>query len=139
MSRDELAKHVEEIYQTRLKNDVETTLTFFAEDGVFRFAAAPELGLFPPPVSKRTDRESMLRELLATWEWLELENWVATVDGSRAAVRYTLKVKFAPTGDVVTTELFDHLSFDESGSITEFVEFADTAQVAQLLTKLQGS
>lgn len=132
MEKEELKVRLKEIYDARLKNDVDRTLQYFSEGSVFRIAGDNSEGLLPPAVSTRTEREKVLRQLIESWEWIEFETWKAVIEENQVVVQYVLKLRFIPTGEVIRTEVVDVLTFDDAGYITELVDFVDTDQVRRL-------
>lgn len=122
---------VEGFYRSRLANDVDECLKYFAPDANCRIAGSPEAS----PVAVSANDESSLRrhlsELIAAWDWRAHEVESMTVDGDRAAVHFRLTTAFKPTGDVVSTEVVDLFTV-RNGKIVSFVEFVDTALVAKV-------
>jgi ketosteroid isomerase-like protein len=55
------------------------------------------------------------------------------IDGERAAVHSRVKIRYVPRNMTVTTDLLDTFHFRD-GKIVEFVEFADTALVKDLMS-----
>ena len=76
-----------------------------------------------------------LREALggfiATFEFVERQILNELVEGDRAAVR--LIVRYNPTNTTRTTECLDLLKFQD-GKIIELTEFADTAQIRDMMS-----
>lgn len=136
MKREETLKHLENLYDARLSNCVENIVPLFADTGVFRISCEEPGLLFPPPVSTAEGRKEVLEVLIASWEWLELKDWLPIVDGRNAAARYVLRARHVPSGEELSCEMCDQITFDESGKVTEFVEFVDTGHVEKLAQKL---
>jgi len=72
--------------------------------------------------------------LVAAFDILDLTLLTSVIEGNKAAMHWWVTIKHNPTGEVRDTELFDLLTI-ESGRIASFVQFADTALIARLMTQ----
>ena len=119
-------------YAARIRGDVETTVGFFTNDAVFALAGAKEAS----PVAMRcTDRESLrsaMSGLVGAFEFKDHQIVSLIVEGPRAAVHTRARVRATGSGEEVTTEMVDLVTFRD-GKIASFLEFCDTALAAKLL------
>jgi ketosteroid isomerase-like protein len=72
-----------------------------------------------------------LEELIRVWQWRAFDPRAIVIDGGQIAVHYSLTATFTPTGQTVTTEVVDLITFDGFKVLT-FTQFVDTAALAQL-------
>jgi ketosteroid isomerase-like protein len=70
--------------------------------------------------------------LIALFEFIDRNIICMVIDGERAAVHSRVKIKYVPQNRIVTTDLLDTFHFRD-GKIVEFVEFADTALIKNLM------
>jgi ketosteroid isomerase-like protein len=132
--RASIEKLIKDAYVARTAKDLDSVMRFFAPDATFQFAGSPAAS----PAAVRVQGAASLRAtfgaLIAAFDILELTLLASVIEGNRAATHWRVKIKHNPTGEVHDTELFD-LWTVEDGRISSFVQFADTALVANLMPR----
>ena len=131
MSRSDIEALVHHIYAVRASNDAAKSAGLFAPGATFQLAGSPGPGRVA--ATSGDDMHAMMQSLVAAWEWLEHDILDLVVEGDKAAVHYRAKMRFIPTNQVVTTDLFDLVTF-AGGKIVRLVEFCDTALATDLIT-----
>jgi ketosteroid isomerase-like protein len=138
MSREEMERLVRDVYGARLGNNLEAARNYFSPDSCFTLNGCPKASPIALSLSGKPAIDQLLTTLFETWEWLEQDIHHSLIDGDRAAVHYRLKVRFKPTGEIITTQICDLLRL-RSGKLMEITQFLDTALVGQLMGQLGGS
>ncbi|WP_161604749.1 nuclear transport factor 2 family protein [Roseiconus nitratireducens] len=133
MDRASFENRLKRIYDVRCEGDVDAALECFREDAVFRISTANET-LLPRTAAAPALLRDVMTQLFEVWDWQEILEWKAVIDGNEAAIRYRLKATFVPNGQQITTEIFDQITLDDDGLVTEFVQFLDTAEVLKVVT-----
>ncbi|MEM7250141.1 MAG: nuclear transport factor 2 family protein [Pseudomonadota bacterium] len=132
MNRDKIMHSLDELYRTRLTNDPSVCIHCFADDGALRLSGTLPNGDPMPAAQGRAALSAALKELTDTWRWRERETLSLTIDGNQAAVRYRLTTDHIPSGQVIVTEIMDHVRFDDDARVLEVVEYVDTALIERL-------
>jgi ketosteroid isomerase-like protein len=125
MNRAEMESAVHATYQTRLSNDAVQTAALFTPTARFLMVGS-EPAATAPQVATAAQIGEAMQTVIGLWQWLDYQPLSTLIDGNRVAAHYRVSMRFVPTGDVVDTELFDLMTF-ENGKLTELVEFYDTA------------
>ena len=131
MNRAEIERLVTHIYAVRKLNDSAKAAGLFAPDAVFEMAGSAGPGRIAARVQGHVDMSDMMGALVNAWEWLDHEISDLVIDGNRAAIRYWQR--FIPTNQVVATDLFDLVTFNDAGTIVHMVEVRDTARASDLI------
>jgi ketosteroid isomerase-like protein len=133
MNRAEIERLVTHIYAVRKLNDAAKAAGLFAPDAVFELAGSAGPGRIAARVQGHVGMSDMMGALVNAWEWLDHEVSDLVIDGNRAAIRYKTRQRFIPTNQVVVTDLFDLVTFNDAGKIVHMVEFCDTALASDLI------
>ena len=109
----------------RVTDDVDTLVSFFTDDGVFRI-----VGFGEAATGKEAIR-SALQGIVQEFEFLEWKQTNVFVNGNDLAARHRLKVRHRKTGTTTDTETSEFLVMS-NGHCSSFVQFADTALIQDL-------
>lgn len=131
-SRAGLLAIIERSYAARRRGDAGEATADFHDDGSFRFAASGTASKLAGTVRGKQQIRDLVSQLTEAFTFLDQEFISIVIEGERASVHSNTTLRHNPTGVQVTTEILDHFLFKD-GKIIEFVEFADTALVSQLL------
>jgi ketosteroid isomerase-like protein len=131
MTRAEIESFVRDLYASRLSNDVEKCLAHFTPSSSFRIAGSMKSSSIARVSRSLESIRKQLEELIRVWQWRAFDPRAIVIDGGQIAVHYSLTATFTPTGQTVTTEVVDLITFDGFKVLT-FTQFVDTAALAQL-------
>lgn len=133
MKRSDVEACVRHIYSVRNLNDAEKAADLFAPGAVFQLAGSAGPARIAVKAEGPADMRELMGSLVAAWEWISHDIKDVVIDGDRAAVHYHTRQRFIPTNQIVETELFDLVTF-EDGKIARLVEFCDTALASDLIS-----
>ncbi len=133
MDRGQVERLLAEAYAARRRGDVDGICACFADNPSFVMAGARETSPIAVQCTDSTTFRTVMNGMIATFEWLDQEILAMIIDGPKAAVHWRGRVRSTLTGDEVVTELVDVITVRDS-KIQSFVEFADTALAAKLMT-----
>jgi ketosteroid isomerase-like protein len=126
---------IDSFYRSRLANDVSRCLAHMAPEATIRIAGSPDSS----PIASSSKSPGAMRQhvaqLVGGWDWHSQKIHSVTIQDDRAAIHYELTTTFKPTNTRVTSELIDLLTVRD-GKITSYIEFVDTALVANLASKV---
>ncbi|MEO0794056.1 MAG: nuclear transport factor 2 family protein [Verrucomicrobiota bacterium] len=128
MDRSQIEQALNCLYESRLDNDTNRCACCFAEDANISIAGTESVNTKLGQASIR----DVVDQLITIWHWEKRENIHVIVDGLNVAARYDLTVVYTPTNDRFTTQIMDHIEFDENLKIKHITEFVDTALIAKL-------
>jgi ketosteroid isomerase-like protein len=120
-------------YAARQKGDIETVMAAFHTDGVFELAGSKEMVAVVGAARGNQEIRTTMTGLIAAFDFIERDIICMMIDGERAAVHSRVKIRYVPGDRTFTTDLLDTFHFKD-GKIVEFVEFADTALVKDLMS-----
>ena len=132
-SKDEIASMIRDCYAARQRNDADGALAFFHPDIRFRIAGSTSLKPLTDTVAGLGALRPAMVRLVIDWDWSQFPIADLIVDGPTAVVHSAGRMKHVPSGIAVHTETLDKLTLRD-GKIIEFVEFADTHAIAQMLS-----
>jgi uncharacterized protein (TIGR02246 family) len=136
MDRSQIEAIVDKAYAARKAGDAETLTALFRPDAVFRVAGAPES--FPIAVDAKG--EAQIREgfrgLVEKLQFLQMEPLDLIVEGDKAARRWRARIRHIASGETYETEASDVWTFKD-GKVASLIQFVDTAQVADLLDRVE--
>jgi ketosteroid isomerase-like protein len=124
---------IERCYAARQKGDIETVMAAFHTDGVFELAGSKEMVAVVGAARGNQEIRTTMTGLIAAFDFIERDIICMMIDGERAAVHSRVKIRYVPGDRTFTTDLLDTFHFKD-GKIVEFVEFADTALVKDLMS-----
>ena len=133
MHRADMERAIRHAYAERLTNDVDRVCALFWDDALIRIAGKTDATDFVTGGQSSVSVRPVVEALVHNWHWLEIRFFNLLIDGNRAAVHYTARLRLTPTREIQETELFDFVTFRD-GKVAELVEFCDTAVIAGLMT-----
>ncbi len=132
-SRTDIEKAVRSLYAARVEGDVEKVLQDIADDATFSLNAR---GTGVPALAEasrgKPTIESVVKELIATWRFEDLEERSFLIDGDKAVVCVSARVTFIPTGKSDIFDIVDEFAFRD-GKIVSLRQNTDTS-LAMALT-----
>ena len=129
-----IEKLIKDAYAARVAKNLDAVMTFFAPDATFQFAGSPAASPAAVRATGVADLRTTFAALIAAFDILELTLLTSVIEGDKAAMHWRVKVRHNPTGEVHETELLDLWTIAD-GRATSFVQFADTALVANLMAQ----
>jgi len=135
MERKTIESVVQGMYSARLENNVDKCVAYFTPDA--QFTMVGEEGLesqMEQPVLNNVQQK--IAALVDVWQWVSMDDFRIVIDGNKISTMYTLTAVFNPSCETVVTRLADHITINNEGKITEFVEFVDTRMIQSLLAAL---
>jgi ketosteroid isomerase-like protein len=131
-SRSDIENTVRAAYAARVKGDVESAMSYFADDAVFcihgRGTGIPALSA--PVVGKPAIAEVMV-QLVEGWRFDDWKERSLLVDGDKVALHWTARATFTPTNKSETLDVFDVITFRD-GKFVDFHQSVDTAMLMRL-------
>jgi ketosteroid isomerase-like protein len=122
INRPDMDRLLRELYDARVRGDLEALCRIFADDAKFQIAGPSQA----TQISVSSIGIEQLRPLLAvmikTFKLSEHTILSMIIDGSRAAVHWRAKVHSRITGQRVVTELVDVVEI-RGGRIASYIEF----------------
>jgi len=132
-TRNEIERIVRESYVARQRNHVGDTLSYFHPEARFRVVGSKSLGPMTEAVTGIGALRPMFEQLFPTWDWSNFKIDSIHIDGDKAFVHLSGKIRHVPTGKVLDTEILDRLTIKD-GKIVDFAEFLDTHLVMQTVS-----
>jgi hypothetical protein len=106
----------------------------FHPDGKFQLAGSKEHTPVTGSTQGHQELRATLAKLVATFQYVERDIVNLVIEDEWAAVHSRVKLRFVSKDRTVTTDLMDLWQFrDGNGKLVEFVEFADTALINDLM------
>lgn len=131
--RAEIENLVKAVYAARMRGDLDGVMRHFSDQARFSLAGSPAASPVPTSASGHAAVREVLRRLIASFDFSEARIVAMVVEGQRAAVHSSVRVRATATGQVAVTEIVDLIQFD-GDRIASFHQFADTALAARLLS-----
>jgi ketosteroid isomerase-like protein len=75
-----------------------------------------------------------LRDFISTFDFVDRQILSEVVEGDRAAVHSCIVVRYGPTKATWSADVLDLFTFKD-GKIIELIEFADTAQIRDVMSR----
>jgi ketosteroid isomerase-like protein len=119
-------------YEARRRGDLDRVMAHFAPRAQFFLVGSPAASPVPSSALGAAAVREVLRRLMASFEFRDVELRTMLIQGSKAAVHWSARVRVPGTGKEAETELLDLLQF-EGEKIVSFKQFADTALAGRLL------
>ncbi len=119
-------------YEARRRGDLDGVMAHFAPRAQFMLVGSPAASPVPLSAMGNAAVREVLRRLMASFEFSEVELRLLLIEGDKAAVHWSARVRVPASGQEAETELLDLISF-EGDKIVLFKQFADTALAARLL------
>jgi ketosteroid isomerase-like protein len=132
VDRQTIQSLIDRAYALRKNGDVEGIVALFHPQAVFELAGSKAVTPVVGAVRGHQDLRTTLAGLISAFEFIERDVICTVIDGERAAIQSRVKLRYIPKNRTVTTDMLDLWRF-ENGKVTEFVEFADTATINDLM------
>lgn len=130
--RAEIERIIQAAYAARKSGDLGAIGRLFARDARFQLAGSPTASPVAAMAEGVKSLQSVLKEMITVFEWVDQEILSLVVEGGKAAVHWRGTIRSSATGETVRTELVDLFEIEE-GRISSLVEFCDTALAARLM------
>jgi ketosteroid isomerase-like protein len=131
--REAMLDVIKRAYGARDGGDLEGLMDAFHSDAVFTLAGDQRSLDIAGSLRGHGEVKQAMRGFIASFQFVERTILSELVEGDRAAVHSRLVVRFLPTGDTRNVDVLDLFTF-EAGKIVELVEFADTAQIRDMMS-----
>ena len=132
-NREIMLDVIKRAYAARGKGDLEGLMAVFHPEAVFRLVGDKKALEVAGSVQGHGDLQEAMNGFIATFQFVERQILSELVEGDRAAVHSRLVVRYNPANTTRTTECLDLLKFQD-GKIIELIEFADTAQIRDMMS-----
>jgi ketosteroid isomerase-like protein len=132
-NREVILDVIKQTYEARGRGDLEGLMTAFHPDAVFTLVGDKRALEATGSVHGHEGVREILRGFIATFDFVERQILSEVVEGDRAAVHSRLVVRYGPTKETRTADVLDLLTFKD-GKIIELTEFADTAQIRDMIS-----
>ncbi len=130
--RADIERIIQAAYAARKSGDLGAIGRLFARDARFQLAGSPAASPVAAIAEGVKSLQSVLKEMITVFEWVDQEILSLVVEGGKAAVHWRGTIRSTATGETVRTELVDLFEIEE-GRISSLVEFCDTALAARLM------
>ena len=130
--REAIKALIERAYEARRTGDIERTIAAFHPDGKFELAGSKEHTPVTGSTQGHQELRATLAKLVAAFQYVERDIVNLVIEDEWAAVHSRVKLRFVSKDRTVTTDLIDLWKFRD-GKVEEFVEFADTALINDLM------
>ncbi|NNM71761.1 nuclear transport factor 2 family protein [Enterovirga aerilata] len=130
--RAEIEAVLRAAYDARRRGDLDGVMAHFSPRAEFMLLGSPAASPVPLSALGIAAVREVLRRLMASFEFHDLELRTVLVEGNRAAVHWSARVRAPASGLEASTELLDLVRL-EAGKIVSFKQFADTALASRLL------
>ncbi|NNM71760.1 nuclear transport factor 2 family protein [Enterovirga aerilata] len=127
-----LERVIREIYDARIRGDVDGILRHTAESVEFSIAGCGASSAIPCSVTGQAPLRDLMRHLISAFEFRNGRILDLMIDGDRAIVHWRVHVKAPASGEEAHTELVDLIRFSGE-KVLSFRQFADTALASRLL------
>jgi ketosteroid isomerase-like protein len=131
-NRETMLEVIRGAYAARRVGDLEGLVSAFHPAAVFTLVGDKKALDVVGSVQGHGDLREALGGFIANFEFGQRDILSEVVEGNRAVVHSRLVVRYKPKNKVWTTEVLDLFKFQE-GKIIELIEFADTAQIKDMM------
>ncbi len=132
-TREVIRDVVRQAYEARGRGDLEGLMAAFHPDAVFTLVGDNKSFDLAGSVHGHDRLREALRGFIANFDFAERQILSEMVEGDRAAVHSRLVVRYGPTKETRTTDVLDLMTFKDE-KIIELIEFADTAQIRDMIS-----
>lgn len=140
-SREAIVEVIRRAYEARGRGDLDALMATFHPDAVFTLIGDKKALEVTGSFHGHAGVRDALREFIATFDFVDRQILSEVVEGDRAAVHSCVVVRYGPTRGTWTADCLDLLTIKD-GKIVELIEFADTAQIRDIISGVphpQGS
>jgi ketosteroid isomerase-like protein len=132
-NREVILDVTRQAYEARSRGDLEGLMAAFHSDAVFTLVGDKKTLDVAGSVHGHDRVREAFRGFIANFDFVERRILSEMVEGDRAAVHSRLVVRYDPTKETLTTDVLDLLTFKDA-KIIELIEFADTAQIRDMIS-----
>jgi len=132
-NREAILEVIRRAYEARGRGDLEDLMAAFHPEAVFTLVGDKKALEVTGSVHGHDGVRESLRDFIATFDFVDRQILSEVVEGNRAAVHSCVVVRYGPTRETWTADVLDLLTFKD-GKIIELVEFADTAQIRDVIS-----
>jgi ketosteroid isomerase-like protein len=132
-NREVVLDVMRQAYEARNRGDLEGLMAAFHSDAVFTLVGDKKALEVTGSVHGHDRVREALRGFIANFDFVERQILSEVFEGDRAAVHSRLVVRYGPTKETRTTDVLDLLTFKDA-KIIELIEFADTAQIRDMIS-----
>ena len=133
-NRQAILEVIRRAYDARGRGDLDGLMEAFHPEAVFTLVGDKKALEVTGSVRGYDGVREALRDFIATVDFVERQILSEVVEGDRAAVHSCLVVRYGPTRETWTADVLDLLTFKD-GKIIELIEFADTAQIRDMISR----
>jgi ketosteroid isomerase-like protein len=133
-SREAILEVIRHAYDARGKGDLDTLMAAFHTEGVFTLVGDKKALEVTGSVHGHAEVREALRGFINSFDFVDRQILSEVVEGDRAAVHSCTVVRYGPTKETWSADVLDLFTFKD-GKILELVEFADTAQIRDMISK----
>jgi ketosteroid isomerase-like protein len=134
-SSEEMKRRIRDLYAARVAGRLDATLADFSDDVTFDFngvgAGFPGLA---GAVKGKANVAATIEGLIETFRFEDWRERSLIVEGDHAALHWSGRVVFTPTGASDTFDVVDLFTFKD-GKIVELRQSTDTAKVKALVSR----
>jgi ketosteroid isomerase-like protein len=133
-NREAILEVIRRAYEARGRGDLEALMAAFHRDAVFTLIGDKKALEVTGTVHGHDGVREAPRDFIAAFDFVDRHILSGVVEGDRAAVHSCIVVRYGPTKETWTADVLDLLTFKD-GKIIELIEFADTAQIRDMISK----
>ena len=134
--RTRLETVINEIYDARIRGDVDTIIRHMDEGVEFSIAGCAASSAIPCTVVGTAALRDALGQLISAFEFRNRRVLDLMIDGDRAVVHWKVQVRVPTSGEEAETDLLDVVRF-RGDKVLSYKQFADTALASRLLASGQ--
>lgn len=131
LDRELIEHRIRTIFERRAQGDTPGVIEYAAEDILYDVRGGWTLYPFSRPARGKALAAQMIATIEAMYENLGSTIHELVIDGDRAAVHRTSKLRNRGTGQAISVDVCDFLRFRD-GLVVEFAEYPDSAALAKL-------
>jgi len=121
-------------YEARGKGDLDGLMAAFHQDAVFTLMGDRKALEVTGSAHGHDHVREALRDFISTFDFVDRQILSEVVEGDRAAVHSCIVVRYGPTKATWSADVLDLFTFKD-GKIIELIEFADTAQIRDVMSR----
>jgi len=136
-NRETILEVIGHAYKARGEGDLDALMTAFHPEAVFTLIGDKKALEVTGTFHGHNHVREALRDFISTFDFLDRHILSNVVEGDRAAVHSCIVVRYGPTKETWTADCLDLFTFKD-GKIVELIEFADTAQIRDVISGGSG-
>jgi ketosteroid isomerase-like protein len=132
-NREAILEVIKRAYEARGRGDLEGLMQAFHRDAVFTLIGDKKALDVTGTFHGHDQVREALRDFISSFDFLDRLILSDVIEGDRAAVHSCIVVRYGPTKETWTADCLDLFTFKD-GKVIELVEFADTAQIRDVIS-----